>query len=208
MGAIVTTVGQAGIFAVFTDRATQGPNTIESGSQPRAADLQIGELIGDTCSGLQDDLGTALWNITSLQPGDAVYRQICLKNNGAASVTLSFTAIDMVESDTQCTGDEQTVDPACGGGLGQGQLASLLQVDYQVDRNCDSVITPDEIDGSHGLFGLTSVPLVDGTGLFGGLTACVGLTVRYPSSTTMDVVQAAQTDGVSWKFAFDATAIE
>lgn len=212
VGAIVTAVGSTGISAVFRDRATQGANTIESGPQPRAADLQIGQFVAGSCSGMQDDLTTALWNVANMQPGGAVQRDLCLMNNGATSASVRLAAIDVVESDAQCTGDEQAVDPACGGGLGQGQLASAVQVEYATDMDCDTVIgnngTGDLVGvlGSLGVGGSFAVLTTD-SGLPAGSTMCVSLTVRYPSDTSVDLVQAAQTDGVSWKFAFDAESI-
>jgi hypothetical protein len=211
VGAVVTAVGGTGIWAVFSDRATQGTNTIESGSQPRVADLQVGEFVGEACSGLSDDLATALWSVSSMQPGDVVVRNICLKSNGAAAVSVRLAAIDIVEGDAQCTGDEQIVDPACGGGPGQGQLANALQVEYATDMNCDGIIgTLGDQVGVLGTLGVGSsfAVLSPVSGLAAGFTMCVQLAVRYPSETSVDLVQAAQTDSVSWKFAFDAQSIE
>lgn len=212
VGAVVTAVGGSGIWAVFSDRATQGTNTIESGSQPSVADLQVGEFVGEACTGMSDDLATALWSVSSMQPGDAVGRVICLKSNGAAAVSVRLAAIDIAEGDAQCTGDEQTVDTSCGGGLGQGQLASALLVEYATDMDCDTVIGESGEDqvGVLGTLGVGSsfAVLSAASGLAAGSTMCVNLTVRYPSETSIDLVQAAQSDSVSWKFAFDAQPIE
>jgi hypothetical protein len=212
IGAIVTTVGGTGIFAVFTDRATQGPNTFQSGAQASAADLQIADWSPLGCGEWQEDLTTALWSATNIQPGDTTSRQLCLKNNGAAAATVSFTTLDLVQSDVECTGDEVTVDPSCALPGQIGELAGLLEVDYQVDADCDTILGEDgEITGNAGLLsalGGAPAALTTASGAAAGSTMCLSISVVYPSTTSLADVQAAQSDSVTWKFAFDAVAIE
>ena len=214
VGAIVTAVGGTGIFAVFTDRATQGPNTFASGPRASAADLQIADAGALTCGGpvvWQDHLATGLWDATNIQPGDTTTRQLCLKNNGAAAATVSFTTLDLTQSDVQCTGDEATVDPSCALPGQIGELAGLLQVNYQVDADCDGTVGEiGEVGGSAGLstLGATPAALTSASGMAAGLYSCLSISVVYPSTTSLNDVQAAQSDSVTWKFAFDAVAIE
>jgi len=210
IGAVVTTIGGTGIFAVFTDRATQGPNTFESGVQAKAADLQIADSGPLGCANWQEDLATGLWNATNIQPGDTTTRELCLKNNGGAAVTVSLTTLDLVQSDVQCTGDEITVDPSCALPGQIGELAGLLNVSYQVDADCDTIVgEAGEVVGSAGLSTLAAAPasLTTATGAAAGSTMCVSISVVYPSTASLNSVQAAQSDSVTWKFAFDATAI-
>src|SRR5262245_37760911 len=126
VGAIVTAVGGTGIFAVFTDRATQGPNTFVSGAQAKAADLQIASYMpgGIGCMAWQEDLATGLWDATNIQPGDTTTRQLCLRNNGSAAVTASLTTLNLTQSDVECTGDEVVVDPGCALPGQIGELAN------------------------------------------------------------------------------------
>ena len=210
IGAIVSTVGGTGIFAVFTDRATQGPNTIESGPRPKAADIQIGSFVGGTCTSLQDHMTTAIWSVTNRQPGESSNHNFCVTNNGSAAATVTLTTLDLVESDPQCTGDEQAVDPSCGGGAGQGQLASRLVVGFDTDRDCDlSFGEAGDLGGSQGLSTLAGNPaaITSIGGLSAGSTTCLQVRVTYPSSTSLNDVLAAQSDSVTWKFAFDAVAV-
>jgi hypothetical protein len=211
VGAIVTSVGGTGIFAVFTDRATQGPNTIESGPRPRAADIQIGDFVSGTCAQLHDDLTTAIWSVTNRQPGESSSHNFCVKNNGAARATITLTTLDLAESDPQCTGDEQSVDPLCGSGAGQGQLAGRLVVGLDTDADCDlSFGETGDLGGSQGLSTLAGNPaaITSTGGLAAGSTTCLQVRVIYPSSTSVNDAQAAQSDSVSWKFAFDGAAVE
>jgi hypothetical protein len=211
VGAIVTTVGGTGIFAVFTDRAGQVlPNTVESGSQPKAVDLQIavyGEVIGETCGPWQDNLSTPLYSLTNVQPGDSHSRTVCLRNAGSANVSLTASVLDLLGSDPQCTGDEQAVDPACGSPGGGGQLADALQVEFQTKDCLAGVITGTPTTSS--LPGLTAIPASVGPApsLLAATTTCIEIAVRYPSTSPVNTVQAAQSDQVSWRFAFDGTAI-
>ena len=211
IGAIVTAVGGTGIFAVFTDRATQGPNTFVSGPRASAADLQIADLGPLGCGTWQENLATGLWNATNIQPGDTTTRQLCLKNNGTADATISFTTLDLTQSDVECTGDEVSVDPSCALPGQLGELAGLLDVNYQVDANCDTILgQPGETTGSAKLSTLAAAPgaLTTVTGAAAGSTMCLYISVVYPSTTSLNDAQAAQSDSVTWKFAFDAVAID
>ena len=210
VGAIVTTVGGTGIFAVFTDRATQGPNTFVSGPQAGAADLQIADWGPLGCAEWQEHLATGLWDATNIQPGDTTTRQLCLKNNGAAAATVTFTTLDLVQSDVECTGDEASVDPSCALPGQIGELAGLLEVHYRVDADCDTTFEAGEVEGSGVLstLGATPTTLTTATGAAPGSTMCLSISVVYPSTTSLNAAQASQSDSVTWKFAFDAVAIE
>ena len=210
MGAIVTAVGGTGIFAVFTDRATTSTNTVESGTRPKAADIQLavgipspGNAFG--CSTFEENLTTQLWSEGNLQPGDAREKYICVKNNGAASVNIAMSVSDLVSIETQCSGDEASVDLTCGS-PGAGELESVLQVKVQGYDCGDS--TPTGPIGPTAFNGMVSTPFaVTPDPLPSGAVGCAGLIVIYDSSTPEATIQAVQSDQVSWKFAFDATAL-
>jgi hypothetical protein len=207
LGAVVTLIGGAGIFAVFTDRATTGSSSVTSGERASAANLLIASSTGPPdCGTYVDDLVTDLITVTDAQPSGAqgTNRYICLKNAGSASLALSAAAIDLVDVETACTGDEAaTGDASCGivGGVpGTGELASVLIVQFVVS-DC-------------GLFERPTIdlPLADlEAGMPLGVPSlapdevvCLRLSILYPT-TTPAAAQIAQTDQVTWRFAFDGT---
>ena len=111
----------------------------------------------------------------------------------------------------ECTGDEVSVDPSCALPGQLGELAGLLDVNYQVDANCDGILGQSgEITGSAKLSTLAAAPaaLTSATGVAAGTTICLYISVVYPSTTSLNDAQAAQSDSVTWKFAFDAVAID
>jgi predicted ribosomally synthesized peptide with SipW-like signal peptide len=128
LGALVTLVGGTGIFAVFSDRATGGENTVTSGTRPKSADLRIEPAVLDAAGGFNcdgdvdgslfenDDTTTAQFTVTDAQPGNSLGdAYVCLKNVGSAVLALSVSAIDVVDVDTDCTGDEAiSGDTTCG----------------------------------------------------------------------------------------------
>jgi hypothetical protein len=223
LGVLITLVGGTGIFAVFSDRATTGTNTVTSGSQPRAADLQLnvgvdtGQAIDcetdPDANGVifEDDLTTGLFTLQDVQPGttsDPAY--LCLRNTGSAPLSLYAAAIDLVDADVDCTGDEAAAgDTTCGtdGTAPQaGELSPLLDVRFdEMDCHDSSVIFP----GTEGvLYDLTDpAPIAFRAGtLAPGADLCLVLTIAYPSDTATTAVQQAQSDRVTWRFAFDGVA--
>ena len=207
MGAIVTAVGGTGIFAVFTDRATQGPNTADSGVRPKAADIQLAMATSDpttnaiSCGTFSENVTTAPFEESNMQPFSSDYRYMCVKNVGAAPVSLTLSVIDLVSSDPQCTGDEATVDDHCGEGAGHGQLADILYAEFY-DYDCDGTF---HLSTGETVTAATSNPLqVLAAPLDSGETRCTQIGVSYANGD-VTLVQQAQSDSISWKFAFDAT---
>ena len=208
LGTVITVVGGTGIFAVFTDRATQGPNTADSGPRPKAADIQLSTATADTnsavtCGTFQDDLTTALWEAHDLQPFADIQRYLCIKNVGAAAVDVYMGAIDLQQSDPECTGDEATVDADCGSGAGHGQLADALMI--EIERiDCDGTFHL-TLGNSLSALATGSMP-VTATSLPSGEKLCVKAHAEYPFNAPEELIQRAQSDAVSWRLAFDATA--
>ena len=60
-GSVTCLAGAGGVFASFTDRATGGTNSVESGAARHAADLQIGTFNGESCGDFADDTETAVF---------------------------------------------------------------------------------------------------------------------------------------------------
>jgi predicted ribosomally synthesized peptide with SipW-like signal peptide len=234
LGVLLTLVGGTGIFAVFSDRATTGPNTVTSGAQPNAAHLQLNVGIDNgqaidcetdpDANGVtfEDDLTTGLFTLQDMQPGtasDPAY--LCLRNAGSAPLSLYAAAIDLVDADIDCTGDEAAAgDTTCGLDpnlpAGQevpqaGELSHNLSVTIDEMHCHDSTVIFSTI--KRALYnltdpaptGFTRASIGAGT-LDSGAELCLQLTIAYPSDTATTAVQLAQTDRATWRFAFDGVA--
>ena len=234
LGLLITVLGSTGIFAVFSDRATAGQNTVTSGSLPHAADLKIaaaselgGEYLcdrdgdaqyetpGSTVSWLYDSTLTSQFSIGDLQPGETRNGQaLCLHNAGSSPLDLSITALNVVNVETDCTGDEAAAgDTDCGptppGVVIEyvGELGGLISV--EVKRiSCAPVGGAYTEIGSvtSGPAGFSGSVLGVGAPLAPGDTTCILASVSYPLATVAATRQRAQTDRVSWQFAFDGVA--
>jgi predicted ribosomally synthesized peptide with SipW-like signal peptide len=223
LGVLVTLVGGTGIFAVFTDRATAGQNSIVSGPRAQAADLKIAQgaypgPVGtegvfcdsdpdaDTLLWEDDDMTTAQFTAIGVQPGaDLGVSYVCLHNNGSAALALTASAIDVSDLDVECTGDEAAAgDATCGADA--GELSPLLGVDIDL-VNCSSpavVITDSPAEYLDSFTDqLVTAP---GVGIIAGDTWCLAIHVTYPTPADEAIAQRAQTDQVTWRFAFDGTA--
>lgn len=208
LGLVVTAMGFSGIHAVFSDRATTGTNSAESGAQARIADLKIATTTTLDCTdgSFTDDLASGLIDVADLQPGGGSgFAVACLRNDGTAALNLTVTAIDVTETETGCTGDEAAAgDPTCGtAGDGDGELGPVLLI--VVSRlNCDTEAT--ESSFSQGLTALSTTPESLGS-LAPGATTCIWARVQMATegqlATTLADIQQAQSDKVAWRFAFD-----
>lgn len=205
LGAVIAVMGGTGIFAVFTDRATTGTNTVTSGARPKAADLQIastGTSYND-CQTFSEDLATGLVTMTDAQPLSKQITHVCLKNVGASELTLSVKAIDLTDSEAGCTGDEAAAgDTTCG--TGAGEISDIIAVNA---RSIDCATGAAGPIGGQWLSVLPGNPMSLGT-VASGAQACARIEVTYaPLNTTANQQLLAQSDTATWRFAFDgATA--
>ena len=216
LGGVITLASTTGVFAVFTDRATTGTNTFATKGLPRAADLQLapGDITIDDTSGIwtvncgtyDDNLATGLVTLTDAVPLDGYSTDfVCVKNTGSQTVDVTTSAIDITDTDTDCTGDEAVVDTTCGVAVGQptgspgqaGELSPLLHVTLIV-APCD-----DGNQGGHGIGTLPEVTNATVATLSPGETKCVRYSVSY--AATEAEAQVAQSDTTTWRFAFDGT---
>jgi hypothetical protein len=217
LGVLVTLLGGTGIFAVFTDRATTGTNSAETGSRQQAVDLKIEQALldaaGVNCDGNldgmlfnQDDLATGIFSVSGMQPGnypaDADTAYVCLFNAGSGTIDVEATVIDLVDTDTGCTGDEAAAgDTTCGsnqvGELG-GAIAAQME---QLDCNSTAASTPIQ---SNSLAYWPASPAPLNASLAPGDVACLAFYLWVPASTDETTLQLVQSDKVEWRFAFDA----
>jgi predicted ribosomally synthesized peptide with SipW-like signal peptide len=208
LGSIVTLVGGAGIFAVFTDRATTGQNSVTSGELASSAHLQIATLANAQvgCGTFTDDLSTGLFSVTNARAGDTANNGVCLKNAGSSNLQVFMRVIDLVDVETGCTGDEAAAgDTTCGPSASPptGELSSVLLAGLsRVDCSTGNVISG---SSSSGYIAAPGGLLLDAGTLNSGAVACYGLSVLYDGSASATAQQKAQSDQTTWRFAFDGS---
>lgn len=206
LGAVVTLVMGAGTFAVFTDRATTDQNSAQSKELPRAADLKLafGVTGPSACATATyvDTHAMPAMSISDAEPGTQVSRWYCLKNAGSAALDVTSTVIDVVNVEIDCTGDEGApgIDATCVSGE-EGELGSVL-VFYPRQVNCD--LSPGGISGYGGFLSSPEPPVSLGT-LAPGAILCGSIEVFYPLNRSTEDELRAQSDTVTWRFAFDGT---
>jgi hypothetical protein len=211
LGGVISIAGAAGIFAVFTDQATTGDNSVVTGERPRSADILLAMTATDpgaypvACGVFQQDLTTPLFNVTDLRPGDAASAAICLGNEGTNPVGVSASAIDLLETETGCTGDEQAAgDSTCG--QGGGEVSPVLMVTVWA-TDCSTGTGAgggQDWQPPSALLGDMASSALAVTDVSPNTVACLLVTLAL--SGPDDLLQVAQTDRASWRFAFDAVA--
>jgi hypothetical protein len=205
LGLVTTIIGGFGVFAAFTDRATTGTNTITSGARAAAADLKIAKpsLGPEDCATAtyDDNLTSGLFSVSDFQPGANRSEFFCLRNVGTETLSLTSSVIDLVETDIDCTGDEAAVDQTCGAG-GVGELGAILTVGFSNIPDClgSNVTMPTggPLLGTSPVTSLGSIPA--------GSTLCGAIFIHASDTATVDDLVRAQTDQVTWRFAFDGTS--
>lgn len=211
LGLVITAMNFTGIFAVFRDRATTGANTEESGEQPRTADLLIAIDNFGWCANdpFADDLEAGLFDVGGLVPGTSEQARICLKNVGTAALALTGSTIDVIETETDCTGDEEAAgDATCGtANIGDGELGTVLFTDIGRVDCATGGGTGDLARAS--VADLATTPGGLGT-VDPGAQACFVISTYIPNpgvlGVTSDALQQAQSDRIQWRFAFDGAA--
>jgi predicted ribosomally synthesized peptide with SipW-like signal peptide len=227
LGMLVTLLGGTGIFATFSDRATAGDNSVTTGERAKAADLKIAAvdpseqpagatLCVPATTTWSDDTTTAQFTAGSIQPGDHLQpAYLCLLNAGTGPLSVNASVLDVVDADIDCTGDEAAAgDTTCG--VDQttlqpqdGELSPLLVIAMSA-FDCSDPGTTFGPGTEHALSQYGAQPIqftaaATGFVLAPNSVACLRLQATYPTPTEAEA-QIAQTDRVTWKFAFDATA--
>jgi predicted ribosomally synthesized peptide with SipW-like signal peptide len=225
LGVLITLVGGTGIFAVFSDRATAGENSVTTGERPRAADLKLaaaspeeaGVMCAPATTQWADDTETAQFTAGSLQPGQGLApAYLCLMNAGSARLVVHASAIDLVDADIACTGDEGAAgDATCGldpnevpqaGELSAGLRITIDRVDCtDPTQSVGAESSSNMLDQFSSMF-IYLAPGAAGAPLAPDEIACLRLQASYPTPASEDVAQRAQTDRATWRFAFDAEA--
>jgi DNA-binding beta-propeller fold protein YncE len=218
LGVVVTLVTNAGILAVFTDRATTGDNSATSGEfngggggggRNGPSGLEIAEATLDPdagtvlCGDFVDDLATGPFAMLDVQPGTEETAYACLRNEASAPLSILTSAIDLVDAETACSpGEAEAGDLSCGADA--GELSPVLVVALSV-VDCGSRSPVASVETS--LADLAGPSRSFGDPLDPAATECVQLTTSYPLETDVVLAQVAQTDEASWRIAFDATEV-
>lgn len=206
LGVMVTILGGTGVFAVFTDQANGGSNTVNSGALARAADLHIapGTLtMGIACTQYADDTSTAQFTIQDFRTGTQPVRAyVCLRNVGSATLDLTATAANLLDVDVACTGDEAAAGDATCGNNGTGELAVVVGVTTR-QVNCQTLAPTGGL--TQGLDRWGSAPWSFGaSSLVAGGIACIEFEIRHSGLEAAS--QLAQSDTVTWNFRFEGTS--
>lgn len=176
------------------------PAGILAAPEERLPDLQVALSVGGRCGEFTESL-PALTAMTGVQPGAAAPAvTVCLKNRGKADGRLTLAVIDRVERETACSSDEGDIDATCGGG-GTGELGPSLIVRVARLARCKG---PELPLAQVALPTLETAPLELLPVLARSATECVVIRLAYTPASD-EAAAAAQTDGVSWRYAFDLT---
>jgi hypothetical protein len=217
LGVLITLVGGTGIFAAFTDTATTGTNNAVTGPRPQAVDLKIESALLDVpvnCDGDanatlfdHDDLTTGIFDVSGVQPGDypadAAVAYVCLFNAGSAAIEVGARASDVVDTDTGCTGDEAGAGDLTCGADQAGELSGYLAAQME-QLDCDTAASVPLQANSIADWADLAEPVPLSGPLQPGDIACLAFYLWLPSSTDETALQVIQSDGTSWRFAFDA----
>jgi hypothetical protein len=213
LGLLICLIGGTGLFAALTDTADLGPNSVDAAGLPGSADLKLAYRVPDpgdpnatVCGQYEDDLTTqAFIEASGFVADSSANNKVCIKNAGSQTVSVSVTAVDLVDVDTACTGDEADLGDATCGGDAQGELANVIQIRiFPID--CATAL---ELGGSDAsaLDDLVGTPLaLTPSGLAPDAELCLDILVQEPSGSPALDRQLAQSDAVTWMFRFTGTA--
>jgi hypothetical protein len=203
VGGLIVLLGGTGLFAALSDTARSGTNSVDSQGLASSSDLQIARSLASdpmapfACDAFSDDLASPL--ITTSGDVDSTAYDYCVRNVGSRTVSLTVLAEDLVDEETGCTGDESLYDATCGGG--PGELSNLVEVVHE-QRDCYTSV---QIMVGLTLLRDTSITPVSLSTLGPGETKCFSARIVV-SQATEEQRQAAQSDRLTWRFAWTGQA--
>ncbi len=217
LGVLICLLGGTGLFAALTDTADVGPNHLDTAPLAGSADLKVAVLAVDpqsptgyVCGTFQDNLVTAFIDAGNLIPGGGTSNRLCVWNEGSQTVSLAVEAINLVDYDYDCTGDEAAYgDTSCGpnGPDTTGELSSVIDVLF-VPIHCTSGGQSALSFGSN-LGDLVGNPVISANGVASTTAVCFDIQMSEPDGPTgypVADLQMAQSDTVTWTFRFTAVA--
>jgi hypothetical protein len=188
--------------AILAGAVISGTDTMPIGFEAEpaavAVDIKVSLREPKGCGRFADTL-PALVSTAGLQPGGVTPTVVvCLRNKGGRAGQAFLSVIDLATSDDACSADEPTVDQTCGQGLA-GELQTELVQEYALLRRCRDPVQL----GATAFSDLSHSPLPLGK-IGANKTRCVALRIAYPGGSG-PAEAAAQTDSITWRYAFDLT---
>lgn len=203
LGGVVTLLGLTGLIAPNTDRAQTGTNRANSSEVPVTIDLQLATLDGVTgCGPFSDDLTSGLHSVTDFQPGMSHQAFFCIRNVGTGTASLSASTVNVRNTELACTGDEALYDATCVPGQ-SGELSRWLTVGFSRIIDCQAAWSGTWVNSTVERMQTTPAAFDASWNLRADDTKCFAADLRYDPSTPSASQQAAQTDEVTWQYAFD-----
>ena len=193
---LVAALAAAGATGLPTVSSAQGGAPDDD--RRAAVDLKIAVREGTICGELGDSLPT-LVATSGMQPGDRTPPVVvCAVNRGASPARLTLSAVERVETDVACSGDEAAFDTTCGPGLG-GELGGSLLVHIATQPSCKG---PFGASTPTAFAALATAPAAVAAEMRRNRLLCISLALEHRPSSE-DAATAAQSDSVSWRYAFD-----
>ena len=166
----------------------------------RKQDVELALRVDGRCGPFADQLPPILIE-SGVAVGDTLGNvTICVRNRGDDDASLVLRAIELVDVDIACTGDEALVDASCGA-AGPGELSDSLLQRVGIGSCRQDPAFRSAWDRS--LAGLADRPLVLTRDL-GDDRVCVRLRLRYGGSAADGV--RSQSDRTTWRYAFTLVA--
>lgn len=188
---VVGALGTAAPRPLPVDRPEQAAATV---------DIKVSVRTDKGCKGAGADSLPALVSATGLGPGEVTPTVVvCLRNQGGGRATASMTVIELVGRDEACSGDESQVDSTCGSGL-VGELQDALVQEFILLDKCGDPATTEF--ASVPFDGLAAEPMRIGP-IGRNDIRCVAIRLRQTNDARG---VAAQSDSISWRYAFQLTA--
>jgi hypothetical protein len=168
------------------------------GDRQATVDLQVAVRQAGRCGTYAQEL-PPLVIASGFQPGDVTPTvEVCLRNKGSSAGFLVGRIVERLETEIDCTADEPAVDPTCTPGAA-GELGLVLRVVGALRSGCSGAASP-FVSASFDALAQAAVPITE---LRKNAETCVLLRLEYPSATDTTDVAAAQTDRLTWRYAFD-----
>src|SRR5262249_17431010 len=143
-----------------------------------------------------EDLTSPLIVVNGPAGADTGLYFYCLRNVGSQTVSVTALAENLTDIELDCTGDESAYDDSCGSG--GGELGDFVKIEH-TRFDCMSPAVPTMSD-VYLLRDTSTTPASLGS-LDPGQTSCFGVRILQSSATEAQR-QAAQTDRLTWRFAW------
>jgi hypothetical protein len=171
--------------------------TVASAAGDEQPDVKLALRTDGGCGLFADSL-PAIVTESGVAWGDTVVDvTICVLSPGVDGGSLALQAVELVDVDVACTGDEALVDASCGN-AGPGELGDSLIQQVGIGSCRRNPATKRAWDRS--LSDVSTNPLLLTRRLEGDRPLCVRLVLRYEPD--VDATVASQSDRTTWRYSF------